>query len=384
MKRFLFCTVACAVFLTTACSKDDDTASQSSNNSEIDPHYVVGKFCPDRHLASMATDSETQYLTWSNDENALLVSIGTEDKVRTIEYDAQCRQTAVHIPTLLNVGARDFHFEYTGDHLNRFTLTSNGTTLLAATTTYDRNRLQCVNYSNVDQSVVEGFLNEFLTTFRPDQQKGPLPNIGISQLQSDYTWTGGNVSQEHLTATGTTDIAVGRLVQALNLDTSFYRLIIETSGLDEQLPGISPQLLADFVDMLSDSSCHLVVDVDLTLNYTYDQHPNPLYGFWGRGFLGNTQVLSSNNILSAQRKGTANVNFSVNLPASVPDRYDEATTIVLSFALTYLKSQYPDGFTGNYPINMNKTEHTTYTYDTQGWPVSVTNNNNVTTFSYLD
>ena len=386
MKRFFLIPIVGVLILATACKKDDDPEHNTPPEpqpypGEVDTNYVLGQYQPTRMLATMTEADETQRFTWGVGETPLLLYMGPDNQLKEFEYDEQNRQKRVNNPASSLSGPQTLQYTYNESGLTQLSLISSGTTLLSAATTCDGNLLKSVHYDNVDENVIMGYINNFLAS----QNKDLVENISINDLRSDYSWTGSDVTDEHLTAAGTTDLAVGELVRFLNLDTSFYRMIIENTGLGEQIPGISPQLLADFVDMMSDSTCHVVVDVDLFISYTYDGHPNPLYGFWGWGFLGNTRVLSQHNIQGSVREGLANLNLSVNLPTSVPDRYDWSTRIMLTLALTYLNGQYPDGFHYTYPVDLNGEEHNSYTYDNQGWPVSVTDNDgHVTTFTYTE
>lgn len=386
MKRIFLIPIVGALILATACKKDDEPVHntpptpQPYVEPEVDTNYVLGQYQPTRRLATMEEEGTAQNFTWGVGESPLLLYVGADNQVSSIEYDNQKRQSLVNIPASLMGGAQVMRFNYSNDQLSTIQLTeTGGTTIFGASATCDGNRITSLTYNNVDESVIMGYLNNFLSS----QRKDLVENISVTNLQTTYTWTGSDVSSDHITAQGSTDLAVGELVRFLNLDTSFYRMIIENSGLGEQIPGISPQLLADFVDMLADSTCHIVVDVDLTNSYTYDGHPNPLYGFWGWGFLGNTRVLSSHNILSSQREGLASVNLSVNLPTTVPDRYDWTTRMMLTLALAYLNGQYPDGFHYTYPIDLDNEATNSYSYDDQGWPTSLLDSDNhLTTFTY--
>ena len=386
MKRLLLCSVACAALLFTACKKDDEivhnTPPEPFVPTEVDSNYVVGRYVCEHRLASITEEDETHYFTWDNSATPRLLSVGPNGQVRTIDYDNQDRQLQVNIPATALGGAQVMRFIYSYDQLTTVQLNeADGTPLFGASTTYDGNRMTSIWYDEVNQEVI----SRYITNFFNNGNKDLVGNISVSNMQSTYSWSGSDVTGEHLLATGTADLAVGELVQLLNLDTSFYRMIIETSGLGEQIPGISPQLLANFVDMMSDSNCHIVVDVDLYRTYTYDGHPNPLYGFWGWGFLGNTRVLSQHNIIDDVREGLATANISVNLPTSVPSSYDLLTRIALTAALAYLNNQYPDGFHYSYPIDLEDEDHYRYTYDSRGWPLTATDSDNhVTTFSYME
>lgn len=388
---FLFALVSAAI-LTTACNKDEETSinpnpSNSGNgtpSTEIDTNYMVGQYKPERQLTLLTENGESQTFTWETTEPYRLVSAGPDGSLRTFDYDAHDRQSVVHIPASSTMGAQTLSFEYSGDHLAQFNLSGNtGNTLIQAATTYDGNRIQTAYYSEIDESVIGGFIDDFLNT----QRKDLVDYFAISNLQTEYSWVGSNVTQEHITADGVVDIQVGELVELLHLDTSVYRLILDNAGLDPQIASfITPELIATFVDMMADSNCHIIIDVDLNLLYSYDGHPNPLYGFWGWGFLGNTRVLSKNNILAVNREGLTTAYISINLPTEVPNNYDFATTLKLTLILNYLNSQYPDGFRYNYPIDLEGEEHNTYTYDKLGWPTSCVNTNgesqSTTTFSY--
>lgn len=386
MKRFYLIPVAGALILATACKKDDEivhnTPPEPFVPTEVDSNYVVGRYVSDLRLATLTEEDETQYFVWDNSETPRLLSVGPTNQARTIEYDNQDRQRQINIPASAVGGAQVMRFTYNDDQLTAMQVNeADGTSLFSASTTYDGNRLTSILYDGMDQEVI----SRYITNFFNNERKDMVENISISNMQTSYSWTGSDVTGEHLMATGTADLAVGELVQMLNLDTSFYRMIIEVSGLGEQIPGISPQLLANFVDILSDSNCHIVVDVDLFRTYTYDGHPNPLYGFWGWGFLGNTRVLSQHNIVSAVSEGLATANLSVNLPTSVSSDYDLMTRIALTAVLTYLNSQYPDGFHYSYPIDLENEEHYSYTYNSQGWPLTATDNDgHVTAFTYTE
>lgn len=386
MKRYFLIPLVGALILATACKKDDEIEHtippEPFDPTEVDTNYVVGRYERPVHLATLTEENETHYFSWDNSETPRLLSVGPTDQVRTIEYDDQGRQLQVNIPATALGGAQVMRFTYGYDLLQSMQLkTADGATLITAAPTFDGNRMASIYYEDVDQEVISRYISNFFN----NDSKELVGNISVTNLQATYSWTGSNVSGEHLMASGTADLAVGGLVQMLNLDTSFYRMIIETSGLDEQIPGITPELLANFVDLMSDSSCHIVVDVDLYNRYTYDSHPNPLYGFWGWGFLGNTRVLSQHNISGTVREGLATANLSVNLPTSVPSTYDLFTRIALTAALAYLNNEYPGGFHYSYPIDLDGEEHYRYTYNNQGWPLTATDDNGqITTYTYED
>lgn len=378
MKQLFWIPVIGILILATACKKDDEPV-HNTPPEQHDTSYVIGCYLPSRQLTAITDDDKTQYFTWSEGEMPLLLNMGSEEQIRSIEYDQQNRQIQVNIPTLTLGVAQVMHFHYTEDHLSQIELIeAGGSTLMGASTTYNGNQMTSIHYDEIDQEMVSHYISNFFNS-----KKGLVENLSISNMQSDYTWKNDDVSTEHFTAIGSTDFAVGELVQTFNLDTSFYRMLIETTGLSEQIPVITPQLMADFVDMVADSICHIGLNIDLYIYYTYDNHSNPLYGFWGWGFLGNTHVLSSHNILSTRYEGLADVNISFNLPTVVPDRYDLSTRIILSLALTYLNTQYPNGFRYNYPIDLERETNNNYTYDQQGWPSCVVDDNHqVTTFTY--
>ena len=213
MKRRFFLTVACAALLAAACSKDESGEAAAPTPGQADSAYTPGCYRPGRLPATLTENSETQYFAWDDGEEPRLTAMGPDGRAGTFEYDGLGRQISVSRPATSISGAQTLRFEYSGDCLSRLTLTgSGGATLLSATTAYSGNRLQTVRYDEIDKSMITGYLNDFLNSRRKDF----VDNILISNLQSDYTWTGSIVSGEHLTATGSTDLAIGELVQQLN------------------------------------------------------------------------------------------------------------------------------------------------------------------------
>lgn len=386
MKRYLILITLIAAVSLSACKKDDTSSeSEPTRHIPVDetPDYVLGQFNPARHLATMLEFNDTIVFDWDTMVSPVrLRSVAHQSTAYPIGYDAAGRQTSVHIAPSDLLPEHTLNFAYDGNALTSIVFSnSNGTQIISGAVSCNDNHIAQVVYSGVSSDVVANMVSDYLP-LQTDQSHNVIQSFSIASIKCRYDWHGDNVENEHITANATADLSVGELADGLHLDTSFYRLLIESFRLDTISPLasalITPQLIDEFVQAISDSNCHITVNVAMDIAHNYDAYANPIYGFWGLGFLGNTRVLSHNNITASTRSGEADVHLHINLPANAPS----GSSWQLSLLLTYLNVTYPDGFDYTYPIDLSRTYGYTYTYNADDMPATRTYSNSTSTYTY--
>ena len=369
-----------------SCKKDDTEAEVSViTYPDNTPAYEMGRFNPAQHLSAQIKDGDTTLFLWDDDGNDALRLSAIERHGRrypaTYNDDGQIVSMVIAPTDILP--EHSLNFTYTSQLLSQMDFRSSiGLTLMHGDVTCDGQKIKKVEYSSIDPTMLMPFVNSFL----PAQTDGDhlIKSFNLTALNTQYSWTGDNVSGERLEASASADLQIGVLVDKLHLDTSFYRLIIGALQLDTISSALSsfitPELIEQFINAMHDSVCHVTIDVDMTKDYTYDACANPIYGFWGFGLLGRTHVLSHNNIVGETRGGAANVHLHVNLPQDVPD----GSGWQLQMLLLFINLQYPDGLDYTFPIDLTKTTSLSITYSSTGMPTIVTKGQSRTTYLYAD
>lgn len=359
MKKLFLPLMAIALCGTIGCSKDEETPDPI--NSATPDSYVLGVYNPAHHLSSYTENGITYNMVWSDEEQKTLQSFSIGPVQNTLQYDNQNRLTEVRIA---NHDER-MCFVYSGNALSQMNLMdASGDTVYHTSVSCNNNRITAVNYREISSDYVMGYLENYLGLEAP---KGL--ELSVTNLSTNYSWSNNNLTIETMHGEGHIQVPIGPMVDLLGLDTNVYRMLISSMHLDT-IPGIgamiTPQLIDDFVTLLRDSNAVITGNVNIQINYAYDNHENPLYGFLANGLIGNAHLLSHNNMLSNTHTGAADLTIRVGIPPA------SAASGMMKIILALLQSAYPDGLSIPYSLPLNSTEAYSYTYNENGWPTSAT------------
>lgn len=340
-----------------SCKKDkNEEIDPIGNETDYeDPTYVEGVFNPGRHVATVVGPAISQQWSWSEGSPKQLT--GIVDVVNSESYNFSYKGSGRMANSSYRKGNNTFSYSYEYDEgwLDELETRKNGALWLEGSVSHSNSHISRIDYSELSDDFVKTMASRMLNrdldnfTFNLDE-----PSFVVN-----YHWNGQNVVSEDYEAS-----VVGTMTLS-QLSTLFE------DGLSGSSLGSYAALLPLLIQNMGDSSFMYTVDVNATVEYTYDAKHNPYLGFWGDGLLLNTKALSANNITAANVTGSAHFVSSVVLhlpsecPAWIPSQYQAIWFIIQPFLNGM---EIPVDRT----IPLDQTQGFTYTYNSIGFPVEYT------------
>lgn len=318
MKKLFFALCAVAALGMTACNKENQNNGNNGNNNQQEQiPEGEGIYNPAKHIASVEYGDATVE-TW-NWVDRKLQSITTSDfdgnnSMATFSYNgwrlSQMTMEGGDFPGTVT-------YSYSGDKMSNFTISSAGMQMASVDIVHTGDKITHLDM-NVDNAALQmlvnmlGNMGDFGGLFTPAMgnqltasiaraaqaaTKGGKFTVGDTEFDVDFTWTGENVSRVLLTATINVGVTGDELSQLMSLDPSMstYASLLSYVAGDQELP--------------------VVVTVNDTMEYTYDNHVNPKQGFFGAvNITLDADMLSANNTASATNHGTVSADITITIP----------------------------------------------------------------------
>lgn len=358
MKRAIVAIIALA-FLAgmVSCKKDkNEEIDPIGNETDYeDPTYVEGVFNPGRHISTVIGPGISQQWSWSETTPEQLT--GISDVVNMTSYNFSYKGSGRMATSSYRGDDGTFAYSYDYDEgtLDELVTRKNGAVWLEGNVSHAGGKISRIEYDNLSSDFVRTMASRLLDrdlddfTFQLDD-----PSFVV-----DYHWNGKNVVSEDYQASVVGSMTLSQL-------TTLFE-----DGLSGGSLGSYAALLPLLIQNMGDSSYTYTVDVDATINYTYDSKHNPYLGFWGDGLLMKTKVLSANNVTSATISGSAHFVSSVVLhlpsecPSWIPSQYQAIWFIIQPFLNGM---EIPVDRT----IPLDQEQRYTYTYNSIGFPTEYT------------
>lgn len=354
MKKLMVALCAVALLAMSACKKESPTVDNPSGGNgngngqpeqPEQPEQIDGEgiFCPAQKIETIAVDGQTnETWMWVSDKLTAIyqhTADGNMVEYSTFEYNGQ-RVTSM-MSAMENV-PYDVFYSYSGDKLSRVRAYSGMIQVVNIDfghegTDGNINHLDI----NVNNALI-GWFAQFLGGGWPLQvvKDGAQKfSIDTTTFAADLTWQGDNVAQMVVAGTVAGSVTLGEIRQIIDIDSlaGLYAGVVAALSDDLELP---------FQVVMND-----------TMSYSYDGRHNPYHGFLGQL---DPTALSASNVTTVSNNRGANITIMVPVPylGDVP-------------------------FTIPFPT-ASATRSYTYTYNSAGYPVTVTDDQgNVTQYSYL-
>ena len=349
MKKLFLALCAFSAMSLVACHKDDPQPTpQGGNDNPQQEEIPVGEgiYNPAVHISSIVYNDGTPADIWIW-ENRKLQSINNSDNcggytpVSMFNYDGwRLSQMTMSgdMPAVVN-------YTYVGNSLNSINISSGGMQMADIQL---RHTGDMITHMDIDvnetmlqllidmlgeggfdygDDVFTSVLGRDLVRSMARSAKaayGEKLSVQSTQFAADIIWDGYNVSRILLSAQLELGITGEELSQIMSFDSSMaiYATLLNYVAGDQELP--------------------LDVTINDTMDYTYDDHANPL-----KGFLGNLDVaaLSSNNVTSSANHGSMNADITITIPIlgdqHIPfgQSLGDGQTLVITY--TYNTAGYP-------------------------------------------
>lgn len=363
MKKIL--TVVCSLvlfFSAVSCKKDNPNGGNpSSDNNTAVPTYIEGVYNPGMHISSIMGPGRAQSWSWDNSNPKQLTSIRdvTNGSEYTFTYKGSGRW-GVSSYTEDGVSHR-LTYSYDDGTLDNFEVRQNDLLMTKAEVFYTAGHIGHISYGNLANKYLIQLVNK---QYGLDLSTNSSIDLGHPSFTVNYEWNGNNVSSESIDVT---------LVGSMSL-TDLYSLFessFSNSGLG-QYAGIIPLI----IQYMGDSVYDFTITMNTESAYTYDNKNNPFHGFWAKGLLFNTQVLSANNVLTQTVIGALRFQSSIaiSFPQECPDWMPSSIASMWPIIRGILNNM-------RIPIDrtfpLDKSNSFTYQYNAQGYPTSVTDQDQV-------
>lgn len=326
----------CSVLGLASCSGDDESSSNGPDAGIITAGCKISK---------IESPQGSEIWTWEAD---LLRRIEDESgKVTTtIMYDGN-RMSKASLSEGI-AGMMDMEFNYAGNKLSQILMKQ--ATVPMATIDIENNSAGRPSHSDVDLSPeMLALMSQFLGLMgggaEPNSTKGGMEKFSLTNqdVVADLVWGGDNVDHLYLDATINATTTLNEINEMMPLSEmmSDYATVIELALM-----------------LYGDVPIPVAINLKDTLDYTYDNHPNPFAGMYFR--TGELFGLSANNTLSSNMHGM--VNFTVTLPSGIPMVGGQEFSRPMAVPA--------------------RTTQNSYTYNADGYPETVTDENGLTSHFY--
>ncbi|MBR6291378.1 MAG: hypothetical protein IKR33_01115 [Bacteroidales bacterium] len=329
MKKILLAVCAFAVVSLVGCKKDPvEPDPQNATSGE-------GIYNPGAHIATATTDGETQRWYWEGSKLNRIETTDVEGNAQGVQQFAYNGNRIASVTQTVEGVATETRVSYSGSYISAITLFTDGHQSANATVGHNSsNKINRIDL-DVDASYVTTLLGDLIGNM--GMKDGSKFTLNNADIYATLDWQGDNVSRMIIHA----DINAAISMQEISQIVDLTEVLGEMASLLGLIQGEQPLTLS-------------LVD---TIDYTYDQHPNPLQGMIG---LLDPSVLSANNPTLMDNHGMADVNLTLNVP---------------------LVGQYP--IERSVPIN--RVTDIIYTYNNAGYPLTVSQDEGgTTTYTYND
>lgn len=330
-----FCAVA--MLATVACNKEPLQSPASDGATPTEQPRREGEFNPECKISIITFSDNTAPELWFwNDSTGLLMSVevadlcgGYTDKT-LFAYNADGRVNTVtmtgtdpdSVPLLGELSGM-VTVEYGGNKVATLSLTDDGEVRLRADVEHDGPKVSGATLSFSNNMLADLF-NHVMSEFN-------YGNLGISADSVSgnvaFVWSGDNVSRMLFSVAFRAGTTLGAVRQVMGYDS-----------------------IAGFANLPDSEPIRITVVISDTVDYTYDNMPNPYCGFLGRVHI---SALTAGNVTSEEHNATATVTFGT-----------AATPQILRY-------------TRPMPL---PTRTCRYDYNDKGFPVSLTDDKGVVSF----
>lgn len=329
MKKILLAVCAIAVVSLVGCKKDPVTP-----DPQPDPTSGEGIYNPGAHIATAATDSETQHWYWNDSKLDRIETTDLEGESSNVQQFSYNGNRIASVTQTVQGVATETRVTYSGNYISAITVYTDGNQSLNATVSHNSaNKINRLDL-DVDASYITTLLGNIMGDM--GMKNGRKFTLNSANIYATLDWQGDNVSRMIVHA----DISAGVSIQEISQIVDLNEMLGDMASLLSLIQGEQPLTLA-------------LVD---TIDYTYDQQHNPLQGLIG---ILDPSVLSANNPTLMDNHGNANVNLTLSVPlvGQYPIQRDVPITRVTDYIYTYNNAGYP------LTVNEDGGSFTTYTYN---------------------
>ena len=329
MKKILLAVCAIAVFAMTGCKKDPVTP-----DPQPEPTSGEGIYNPGAHIATATTDGETQHWYWNGSKLDRIETTDVEGTSQGVQQFTYNGNRIASVTQNVEGVATETRVTYSGNYISAITVYTDGNQSLNATVSHNSaNKINRLDL-DVDANYVTTLLGDIIGGM--GMKDGRKFTLNSANIYATLDWQGENVSRMIIHANISAGITMDEISQIVDLT----QVLGEMASLLSLIQGEQP-LTISLVD---------------TIDYTYDQHPNPLQGLIG---ILDPSVLAANNPTLMDNHGTANVNLTLNVPlvGQYPIQRDVPINRVTDIIYTYNNAGYP------LTVSQDEGGTTTYTYN---------------------
>lgn len=344
MKKIMFVLCTATLMSVAGCSKDDEKSSPSSGDDtatfeELD---IEGMYGPGKRILSVTENgTPVESWVWQDGRLAAVNNSSTGEPQSSFTYGSDNRVQSVtlagnsNIALVGNMLNGTFTVDYTGERVNRLTLTRNAVQLAEAQ--LSRNATGKVSRLDLtfNDAVILPVVNTLIAQVAGNSANMPAITLSGATGKVDFSWVGDNVIQACLNV-------------GINANTT--KGAIMNSALANYLGSLSTYLAY----VPDDTPIVFNITLSDTADYDYDSYHNPF-----RHYLGQIDIstLSTNNVTSENHRAGATIKAGLSSALMLP--------------------------LFNYPIRQGATTYT-YTYG-NGYPTTVTaSNGTVKGYTYIN
>lgn len=338
MKKIIAIVCAAAMLSLAACHKDKN---EPNNNAE-EPQRE-GVYNPSAKISAVHySDSSREDEVWMWEGNQL---VAVEPGV---DFTYSNGRVSTIYMSLMGVGA-EVELNYGSDKLI-YAAPIHVMGMEATTVQVRHNSQKKVDRLSfeLDNMMMNAVLQLLMDFINSDSNGGILPflhpapaskaTIDSNLTKVDILWTGENATRALINA-------------KINMTTTLNELPREL--IESQLGETITELA---LAMIGDTPLPVTLSIADTIDYTYDDHNNPLKGYLGAIDI---SALSNNNVETSNNHGAASITANISVFGS-------------SYPLSY-----------SYPIEIGYTSYT-FQYNSNGYPTRKTDQDgNITEYTYL-
>lgn len=355
MKKILLALCAVSMLTMIACKKDTDNNNPNGggNSTEQEEYIGEGYYMPTIKISHISENGTAKERWDWND--GLLESIDTADAngdYTPQSFFAYSNKRLTQTTTELMGIEAVVDYNYNSTLMKSFSATSNGVQMLSANLVRNtNNKISSIDLDLNDemvQMIMQMLIDQFMSGNNgdddtPDELSGLTTSNGLVRILSsgkgnkfsyegasfaiNIDWTGDNATRLLLSGTINLTVTVEEMRNIMSLDTS----------------------LATYSDMLgmlgNNTELPVAISVNDTINYTYDNHPNPYLGFFGAL---SVSAISANNMENTSSHGSMSADVTIPVPffgdqhipfsRALPER-------IKSNSYTYYENGYPKTIT---------------------------------------
>lgn len=356
MKKILFVLCAVALLGMASCSKEEVTPINNGGEEPVPgpgndtipnpgndtiPVIVLdqeGFYAPGKRILVVA-ENGTNVESWIWQDNRLTAvnNISTGEARSSFTYTSDGRVQTVALAGESNIDMvgdmlnGTFAVDYTGDRINKFTLTRNAVQLAEAQ--LSRNTSGKVNHIGLtlNDAVVLPMVNNIIAQVAGSSSNIPAFTLSATTGSIDFSWAANNVVQARLN---------------VGINASTTKGAIMNSALANYIGSISA-----YLTYLPDNT-PIVFNITIsdTADYEYDSQNNPF-----RHFLGQIDIstLSANNIILESHSAGATIKAGLSASLMIP---------LFNYPLRQGTTTYTYTYENNFPATITASDGTVRGY----------------------